>query len=127
VSTEAIRTAIFTRVQTVAASVPVAWPGVNFDPVPLWWDVAIVPNEPERLFVGAGARWRGFLLIGVMAQPQQPWGSAATAAAGFPQDLKLTSGGVTVRFTRPAHTQQPFRDGPHWRIPVTAPFEALIL
>ena len=126
--------ALKARVSTLVLSpvLPVSWPNESFTPPAAGYlRVTHVPNIANRLFIGSAAANQrlGLLQVSVFAKLNQD-ATIATEIAGlvaahFPADLKMTSGGVTVRVTKAPDVAQALRDDPHWHVPVTVRYEVL--
>ncbi|TPL06684.1 DUF4128 domain-containing protein [Mesorhizobium sp. B2-4-11] len=130
-STEA---ALFARVAALVLSpvLPIAWPNVAFTkPAGGYLRVTHVPNTNRRLFLGSNDPHQrmGLLQVDVF-KPLNMGASTATEIAGlvaahFPCDLRLTSGGVTVRVTKAPDVSQAIADDTHWLVPVTVRYTCL--
>lgn len=131
---EDIETALFTRAAGLAAltGLPVAWPNVSFSAPPSgrYLRVSLLPNVTQRLFINSAAHRRpGILQISVVV-PLNVGASAATRIAGqvaahFPMDLRMTSGGVSVRVTKCADIAPAIKEDAAWIVPVSVSFQAL--
>ena len=130
-----IEAAVFARVAALSLSpaMPVAWPNAAFNPPPAGYlRVSHIPNINRRLFIGSdGPHQRlGLLQISVFV-PLNEGASKATeiadaVAAHFPPDLRMRSGGVTVRVERAPEIAQGMPDDTYWHVPVVVRYQAII-
>jgi hypothetical protein len=109
---------------------PIAWPASTFSPDGAeYLSVGEVTVDPVRLLIGSGAHdRRGSIIVGLVSplgQASEVYREkAAQIAAHFPEDLRLTHGGVTVRIPSRPTVQAGYRDEPYWRVPVVIPWRS---
>jgi hypothetical protein len=123
-----IMAALFARAASFAATpaLPVAWPNVAFTPPANQF----VPNVANRVTIDSDGPHQhlGLLQVSVYWTKGQgeagPRAIAADLAAHFPCDLKLTSGGTTVRITKRPDVRDLIVEDDAVQIPVMISFEA---
>ena len=130
---ESIEAAVFTRAAGLLtlAALPVSWPNVAFSPPSngRYLRVSLLPNVTQRLFINSATHRRpGILQISVVV-PLNVGASAATRIAGqvaehFPMDLRVTSGGVSVRVTKAPDIAPAIKEDAAWIVPVSVSFQA---
>lgn len=92
--------------------------------------VSHLPNQTQRLFINSATNRRpGILQISVVV-PLNVGASAATRVAGqvaehFSMDLRMTSGGVSVRITKAPDIAPALKEDAAWIVPVSVSFETL--
>lgn len=133
--TEAIMAALFTRMASLSLtpSLPISWPNVSFSMPPdrKALRVVFVPNTATRRALGSdGAhQYLGLLQVSVHWPSGQgetaPRAIASDVADHFPPDLKLTSGGVTVRITKRPTVEDLMVGDDGVQIPVMIDWECL--
>lgn len=127
-----IQTALFTRAASLVLSPvhPVAWPNVAFTPPnpKKYLRVTQMPNVTDRLVIGSDGphQHQGILQVMVCA-PLNSGEATAREVAGlvanhFPADLRLTSGGLTVRITKRANIASALVTDTELQIPVSIPY-----
>lgn len=105
-----IMAALYARLASYVASpvLPVAWPNVAFTPPAnqRYIRAAFVPNMAARALIDSDGPHQHFGLLQVSVMWTKGQGEAAprqiagAIADHFPCDLKLRSGGLTVRITK---------------------------
>lgn len=130
-TTEAsIFNALMARVHTIDLGIPVAWPNDNFPGQSRYLEVTFIPNGVQRIGVTTGTPHRhiGLLQISVWGERNKgesaPRETAGLVAEHFPADLRLTSGGVSVRITQDPDVGGMLVDQQGAQIPVTISWEA---
>ena len=129
-----IQAALFARATSLVLSPahPVAWPNVNFTPPANRRNLRFthMPNTTERTYIGSREPHlhQGILQIMVVAPLNSgeagPRAIAAAVADHFPTDLRLTSGGVTVRITKRPDIAAALATDTELQIPVSIRYEA---
>lgn len=129
-----IMQALFARVSSLVLTpaMPIAWPNVVFTPPAnqRYLRVQFVPNIASRVLIDSDGEHQhlGLLQVSVYwtkgAGESDVRARAAAVAAHFPCDLKLRSGGVTVRITKRADVRDLIVEDAAVQIPVMVSFEA---
>lgn len=101
---------LFARLGSLVSgpALPIAWPNVSFTPPAdhRYLRVQFVPNIANRVLIDSDGPHQhlGLLQVSVYwtkgAGEKDVRNAAAAVAAHFPCDLKLRSGGLTVRITK---------------------------
>lgn len=123
--------ALMSRVNSLGLGVPVAWPGVNFDPPADGKYIAatFIPNGAGRVAISTGTAHRhiGMLQLSVFwprgAGQVAPLEKASEIVDGFTTDLKLTAGSNTVRITKKPDLAGPLTEPHATHVPVTVSWE----
>lgn len=128
-----IMAALFARVASFVASpaLPVAWPYVAFTPPAnqRYLRVEFVPNMAARALIDSDGPHQhvGLLQASVYwtkgAGETAPRAVAAALADHFPCDLKLRSGGLTVRITKRPDVRDMIVEDTAIQIPVMVDWE----
>ncbi|MEO9230372.1 MAG: DUF4128 domain-containing protein [Devosia sp.] len=111
---------------------PVAWPNKVFTPSAdkHYLRFVFVPNVTNRLMIGSSGahQYLGLLQVSVywskLDGEDAPRDIAGLVAAHFPCDLKLNSGGVTVRITKRPDVRDLMVEDAAVQIPVMIAWEA---
>ena len=131
-----VMAALFTRLASFVASpvLPVSYPNVTFTPPAnqRYLRAQFVPNTTNRVLIDTDGPHQhlGFLQVSVYwAKGQGEAGPRAIASAiadHFPADLRLTSGGVSVRITARPSVRDLIIEDAAVQIPVLVAWEAWI-
>lgn len=124
--------ALVGRVNALSLGLPISWPNVHFTPPTdgKYIAVSFMPNGSQRLGINGGTphRLRGLMQLSVFwprgTGEVAPMQQADTIAAGFPADLKLKTGAMTVRITKDADIVGALYEDNAIHIPVTVEWEA---
>lgn len=124
-----ILTGVFTRMGTLATSLPIAWPGVNFTPPNsgMWLQIRHFPNEPNNIGwqTDAQQEYIGFVQVQVFTRP----GTGIVNATEIAEEViahfaKGTEFGPVCVSRRP-YTSPDVVDSDWIYIPVTIPYRGI--
>jgi hypothetical protein len=132
VSQRSIRAAFESRLASFATArgLSVAWENISFDePEALYLRAAMLPAPTTSDdLAGVHRGYRGALQVLIVAPIHIGAGEALNHADAladhFPVNLALTSGGVTVRVTRPASIAPALQSETRYTVPVTIFYRA---
>lgn len=107
-------------------SLPVSWPGINFDPPPTgaYLEVKLFRSPTERLTIKGRHRISGFLQVTVsVPEGEGSIGAdeiADTVSSLYPVDARFGN----ARITKEPSVNSGFHEDGRWKVPITIDYEA---
>lgn len=123
--------ALRARLATLA-SVPKAWPNIDFDPskpgnLPYVACEIVRARTSDDTFDGVAPIVTGALIATVVVAKGTGEVAADSLAeqiaALFPMGASIPAAGMTTQILQPPHIREGIGDGTYWRIPVSIPFQ----